>query len=438
MKKYLFSLLVVAAAVSSWAQVGSATAAPASRDQRPNITLQDALQRAKTNSAQFHAALTEAGLAREDRVQARAALLPGVNYETGAIYTQPNETSSGRFIAANGVREYISLGNAHQSIGFASVADYRRAYASEALARAKAEIATRGLVVTVVQNYYGAIVAQRKTSNAEQAADEARRFLAISQKLEHGGEVAHSDAIKAQLQANDRERDLQEAKLAQEKARLGLAVLIFPTFTQDFDLVDDLRFPTPLPEFKEAQQLAAQNNPELKAAVLAAQVASREVQVAIGDHLPTLTLDYFYGIDAPTYATRTDGIRNLGYQVSATLQLPIFNWGATQSKVKQAQLRRTQAQVELTEAQRTALADLQIFYSEASVAKNQIETLRQSADLAAESLRLTNLRYQAGEATALEVVDAQNSLTQARDAYDDGEARYRIALANLQTLTGAF
>jgi outer membrane protein TolC len=51
-------------------------------------------------------------------------------------------------------------------------------------------------------------------------------------------------------------------------------------------------------------------------------------------------------------------------------------------------------------------------------------------------LRLTLLRYQAGEATALEVVDAQTTLNQARNAYDDGLARYRIAIAALQTLTG--
>ncbi len=67
-----------------------------------------------------------------------------------------------------------------------------------------------------------------------------------------------------------------------------------------------------------------------------------------------------------------------------------------------------------------------------------MELLRNSADLASESLRLTNLRYQGGEATALEVVDAQNALTQARNAYDDGEARYRLAIATLQTLTGSF
>ena len=67
----------------------------------------------------------------------------------------------------------------------------------------------------------------------------------------------------------------------------------------------------------------------------------------------------------------------------------------------------------------------------------QLDSLRGSVDLAAESLRLTLLRYQAGEATALEVVDAQTTVTQARNSYDDGLARFRLAMANLQTLTGS-
>jgi len=58
--------------------------------------------------------------------------------------------------------------------------------------------------------------------------------------------------------------------------------------------------------------------------------------------------------------------------------------------------------------------------------------------LAQESLRLTAIRYQGGEATALEAVDAQSVLVQARNSYDDGQVRYRVAIANLQTLTGSF
>jgi outer membrane protein TolC len=84
------------------------------------------------------------------------------------------------------------------------------------------------------------------------------------------------------------------------------------------------------------------------------------------------------------------------------------------------------------------LSHLRQFYNEAEIARSAMESLASTADMAAESLRLTTLRYQAGESTVLEVVDAQNTLTQARNAYDDGQSRYRMALANVQTLTGNF
>ena len=439
MFRYILALMIVAC-MEVWAQTNVTVAqgpTPA-RDQTLTITLADAIQRAKANAPQFHAALTEAGLAREDRVQARAALLPDVGYTTGAIYTEPNGTLSGRFISANAVHEYISQGAVHEGIGLSSIADYRRARAVEALANAKAEIATRGLVVTVVQSFYGAIAAKRKITNAQQAADEAQHFLKISEQLEHGGEVAHSDVVKARLEANDRNRDLQESTLAEEKARLALAVLIFPNFTRDYQIEDDLSVAPSLPDLSEAQDLASRNNPELKAAVAAMRASEQEVTSAIGEHLPSLSMNYFYGIDATQYATKTDGINNLGYQVSATLNLPIWNWGATQSRVKQAQLRRDQSKLELNAAQRQAIADLQTLYSEAHLARNQLNLLHQSVDLAQESLRLTAIRYQGGEATILEAVDAQNVLTQARNNFDDGQVRYRVAIANLQTLTGSF
>jgi len=94
--------------------------------------------------------------------------------------------------------------------------------------------------------------------------------------------------------------------------------------------------------------------------------------------------------------------------------------------------------VELSFAQRELLSHLRQFYLEAKTARSEMDSLASSAELAADSLRLTTMRYQAGESTVLEVVDAQNTLTTARNAYDDGQSRYRVAIANLQTLTGNF
>jgi outer membrane protein TolC len=171
----------------------------------------------------------------------------------------------------------------------------------------------------------------------------------------------------------------------------------------------------------------------------ALQEAKQEVAVAWNGFLPSLSFDYFYGIDANQFATRApDGRHNLGYAASATLQLPVWNWGANRSKLKQASLRQEQARVELSFTQRQLLAKMRTLYDEAQTARMEMESLGQSAELAADSSRLTTMRYQAGEATVLEVVDAQNTLTQARNAFNDGQARFRVALANLQTLTGTF
>ncbi len=392
------------------------------------ITLQDALTRAQKNSPEYRAALTEYGLAKEDRVQGRAALLPSANYNAAFLYTQGNGTQAGRFVAANGVHEYVSQGNVHQDISLQGIADYRRTRAAEAVARARSEIAARGLIVTVVQAYYSLVVATRKYATAQRAASEGQRFLDISQKLEHGGEVAHSDVIKAQILSQQQQRDLQETELEMNRSRLELAVLLFPDFNENFSVVDDLQGPEPLPAYSEVQVAAARQNPELRAAMAALQVARQEVGAAWSGFLPSLKLDYFYGIDASHFAVNQFDpasqvpVHNLGYAATATLQLPVWNWGA----------------MELTFTQRELIAKLHTLYAEAQTARSELDSLSQSTELAAESLRLTTLRYQAGEATVLEVVDAQNTATLSRNAFSDGQSRYRVALANLQTLTGNF
>ena len=408
------------------------------------LTLQDALDRAKKNNPEYRAALTEFGLAKEDRVQRRAALLPSASYGAAVLYTQGNGTPSGRFIANNGVHEYISEGNAHQSLSLENVAEYQRTRAAQAVAQARSQIAARGLVVTVVQAYYGFVVAQQKYATAQRAGNEAQRFLDISQKLEQGGEVARADVIKAQIQLQQKERDLQEAQLEMDRSRLELAVLVFPNFNENFAVVDDLQVPQALPTFAEAQAAAANNNPELRAAVSALAGARHEVAGAWYGFLPSLNLDYFYGIDANQFAVghfdpvAGQPIRNLGYAATATLQLPVWNWGMNRSKVKQANLRREQAEVELSFTQRQLLNKLRTLYEEAQTARAELDSLNQSASLAAESLHLTTLRYRAGEATVLEVVDAQNTFSQQQNAFHDGQVRFRVSLANLQTLTGNF
>jgi outer membrane protein TolC len=153
-----------------------------------------------------------------------------------------------------------------------------------------------------------------------------------------------------------------------------------------------------------------------------------------------LSLDYFYGIDAAHFAVNSvvngQKFSNLGSSIVGSLNIPVWNWGTTQSRIRQANLRRAQAKRELSFAQRKLLAEMQSLYNEASTALSELEGLSRSAQLAEESQKLIVLRYRNGESTVLEVVDAQTTFAAANAAYQDGAVRYRVALANLQTLTG--
>jgi outer membrane protein TolC len=414
----------------------------------PTLTYQDAFARAQVNAAQLLGAASDASVAREDVLQAQLARRPSLSFRSEYLGTQGNGVlASGRFVTNDGVHVYRDWAVLHWDLTAAATATAsRRAAALEALARARVEVNQRGLAVAVTRAYYSLLAAQRKYATAQQAMDQARRYLQTSQSLERGGEVAHSDVVKAELQYTAQQQGFREAQLAMDQARLELAALMSNTVDVNFAIVDDLAAAPALPEFAEAQNLAARRNPEIRAATSALQAAGLDVTLARQAFLPSLTSDFVYGIEANAFALHSrvaaapekGVLPNLGYFFTVSLNVPVFDWGLRSSRVRQAVLRRNQANVELTAAQRDAIKNLQVYYREAQTAREQAESLRHSVDLATESLRLNELRYQAGEATILELVDAQTTLIQTRNAYDDGLVRYRVAIAVLQTLTGSF
>jgi outer membrane protein TolC len=358
-------------------------------------------------------------------------------------------------VANNGVHLYTEQVQVHEEVlALVRRGEVRFAAAGEAVARARTELARRSLNEVVVGNYYGVAGAIQKAVSAVRSLNEAKQFQDISERQERGGEVAHSDVIKAQLQVLQRTRELQDAELAVVKAKVALGVLIFPVLQVDYEVEDDLAKLPVLPPLPEITAQALATSPELRAAELSVRQSRLGVSVARYGYLPTFSLDFFYGLNSNELAIKSYDVagtsannlpselvasrQNLGYSAQAALNFPLWTWGAIHSRVKQASLRAEQAGYDLTIAQRNVQATLQAGYLEAQAALSQVDSLRRSNDLSNESLRLTLLRYQAGEATALEVVDAQSTAALARNQYVDGLYRYRVALATLQNLTGTF
>ena len=411
-----------------------------------SVDLSEAIRRAQVNEPAFAAALAESKATALDRSIARAALLPNAIYHNQYLFTQSNgaRNTSGAadfqplpiFIANNSVHEYYSQGTVNETIGVKQFADVQVASAGAARAAAEFEIARRGLVSAVVGLFYGRLASEAKLKVAQRAADEAGSFTNLTRQREQAREGAHADVVKAQLQEQQRQRDLMDAKLAADRARLELGVLLFPDPRADYQLVQEQTLPA-LPLRAEIDARASANNAELRSAMASLRLSDAAVLGARSAYLPDLALNFTYGIDAPQFARYSPiGLKNLGYSASATIDIPLWDWLATEHRVKQSEIRRDAVRVALTATQRRLIAALDEGYAEASTARDQATSLEQSVRTAAESLRLTKLRYADGEANVLEVVDAQTALTTAENAREDGAVRFQAALANLQTLTG--
>jgi outer membrane protein TolC len=431
-----------------FAQLAPPPAAAGGQSNAPMvISLDEAIRRAQANEPNFATARAEAKATALDRSIARAAQLPNAVFHNQYLYTQGNGIGTTKaadgsltpappiFVANNAVHEYMSQAVVTETIGLKGIADVRLADATAARAAAEYEVARRGLVATVVGLYYMLSANEHKVAVAERGANEAAGFTDLTGKREAAREVAHADVVKAQLLQQQRERDLADARLAADKARLELGVLLFPDPRTSYATES-----TPLPAMPsraDVEARATAHNPDLRSALAAVHMSDAEVLGARSAYLPDLALNFNYGIDAAQFATKgPNGVNNLGYSASATVDIPVWDWLATPHRVKQTEIRRDAARVALTWTQRRLVAVLDEAYAEAAEAQRQAASLDLSATTAAESLRLTKLRYTAGEATVLEVVDAQTALTLAENAREDGVVRYETGLANLQTLTG--
>jgi outer membrane protein TolC len=411
------------------------------------LTLDEAIRRAEANEPTFATALAESKATALERKDAVAGMLPSAVYHNEYLFTQSNRTravttqggvseSLPIFIANNAIHEYYSQGVVTETVGLSKYAALKTADANAAKAAAELEVARRGMVQTVVTLYYTSGAANKKIAVAQRALDEANQFVDVTTKRENAREAAHADVIKARLSQQQRERELDDARLAAAKAQLELGVLLFPDPATRYTLAPT-DTPPPLPDRASIEAAARKNNPEIRSALAGVQVSQAAGMTAKAGLLPELSLNYTYGIDAPQFAKHgPDGARNLGYSAGATLDIPVWDWLTSERKVKEAEIRGQAAQATLNNAQRRLLASLAEDYDEADVARRQLASLDASVNDARESLRLTNLRYENGEGSVLDVVDAQNTLISAENAQADGTVRYQTALAQLETLTG--
>jgi outer membrane protein len=421
----------------------SPATAPQSNSNVSTLSLDDALRLANAVASDYQIAILNEKVAAEDIKQARAALLPKVSAPLSYIYTSPalglppGEPRAPSYIANNAIGEYEALLNVSGDLDVAGKlrATVLKNRALLAAAHAGTEVARRALAQAVIEAYYGLALATAQRTAAEGNLAAAEEFEHITALLLGGGEVAPVDLTRAQLQTIARRDELEKARVAEEVAAGSLRVLVGYEFTRPIG-TNDLALA--LPADNEYQQFKAEDvskRPEFTQLEQQMRAAVQEIKIARADRLPSLTYSMNGGFD-------TDSLKgprlkeHSGVSAALSLSVPIFDWGATRSKERQAKLRVQVAENERAIATRGFTQEFYAARAQAGNALTRIALARDGVAKAQDNLAASIARYRAGEAQIVEVTDAQTTLVAQRTALYQALFDYQIALEKLRRATG--
>jgi len=304
-----------------------------------------------------------------------------------------------------------------------------------AAAHAGTEVARRALVQTVVETYYGLALAIVQRQAAEQNLAAAEEFERITALLLSGGEIAPVDLTRAQLQTAARRDELERARAAEAVAAGSLRILVGYNFLTPISTTD---LTMTIPVDDEVNRVTADmisTRPEFAQFEAERRAAEQEVRLAKADRRPQLSYSINGGFDTDSVHPPT--LReHSGVSAAVNLAIPIFDWGASRSRERQARLR---AQVAELGRQQALRAFAQQFYAARAQVISAAARIRLAAAalaLAESNLNASIARYRAGEAQIIEVTDAQTTLIAQRQALYQALFDYQVALARLRQATG--
>jgi len=423
------------------------TAAPVSLgSQTPQndnrLTLEEALRLANAQASSFQQAALNEQIAAEDVKQAQAAFLPKVSAPLSYIYTspaiglKPGEPRVQSFIANNAISEYEALVNVSGDFDIAGKlrATLARNRALLAAAHAGTEVARRTLAEAVLEAYYGLALAIAQRTAAEGNLAAAEEFERITSLLLSGGEIAPVDLTRAHLQTIERRDELERARANEEVAAGSLRVLVGYDFTRPISTTDlALVLPNDA-EFQQFNPTDVSRRPEFAQLEAQLRAARQDIKIAHADRLPALSYSMNGGFD-------TDSLKGArlkehsGVSAAVSLTIPIFDWGATRSKERQARLRVQMAENERTIALRGFTQQFFAARSQAASAAARVRLAREGVLEAQNNLAASIARYRAGEAQIIEVTDAQTMLVSQRTALYQALFDYQTALGRLRQAT---
>lgn len=404
------------------------------------LKLMDVYQQALAHDATLASALSTNRAAQEIIEQGKALYRPTVNFnaETNALkssfhYLSTSSTDRSQF------ENYRYGVDARQPIfRQQNLIQIDQATTQVSIADKQLNVAQQALMLRTTQAYFDVLMAQDRID------------LIVAQKTAIAGQLA-------QAQANF---DLGTATITdanEAQARYDLVVAQEIAALNEFEIAKHAvqaitgQLPQRLANVKLQlkanemglsmatwQELAMLNNLNIQIQQDTAKLAEQEIARNQAGHLPTLdavasyTNSYANGTISRFGAGNELQVGSIGLQ----LQIPLYEGGAVSSRVRQAQLNKQRAQDDLTAVRRQTELDTQRAYLNLSSSIAQLKALDQAVISSQSQLDATQLGYQVGVRTSVDVLNAQQQFFSAKRDVAQARYNYLINIIRLKAAAG--
>lgn len=335
------------------------------------------------------------------------------------------------------------IGNSHSNSITASLPIFTGGELQGQIGQAKAnyrsmlsaeEQAYNEMKETATTGYFNMLNATNMKALRQKSVDRLQAHLDNVIAQYNVGIVARADVLRSEVELANAKQDYITASNEYDVAEATLNNIIGTPLNTTLKLKDSLQYVPYENDMAYCLAYSEQHRPELKQAEYAIDSAEAALVVARSGHMPKVYANASNnwggnGSDWP-------GDDDENWSVGVTASMNVFDSGVTWSKIHAAQENLAKAKESQRQIKDNVELEVRTDYLNLREAEKRITTTQVAVASAEEDYHIAVVRYQAGVGTNIDVMDAQEALTQAKTNYYQALYNYNTSKAALNTSMG--
>ena len=435
--------------VNSSVQVsGSLAGSVAGPDVPPgtiSLTLSDAVKRGLATNLGPISAANSQSQASANRLQARSDLLPNIGVNAGETVTQVNLAAYGLSFQAPpgfpfsiptvvGPYAYSQLqGTLNQSIlDVVSMRNYKASKQSERAAALSVQDTRELVIFAVAGTYLQTLAAAARLTSQQAQVKNAQAVYNQAVVRKEAGTNARIDVVRSLVELQTQQQRLSSIESDFRKGKIALARLIGLPLDRDLQLQEAFSSESVvIPDVNATLEKALSHRADLRALEAQVRAAELALSAAHAERYPSVTLGGNYGVIGPNPA-HTHGV----FAITGGVSMPLWEGGRIKGDIQEAEAVLKQRRAELSDGKRRVEQELRNSLIELQTAMGQVRLAATNRDYANETLQEARDRFNAGVATTVEVVQAQEQVAGAESDYISSLFSFDLAKLSLARATG--